>query len=106
MSLPSWFWRLTARSLRTEVQPVSRRCALFRNNRPVFVKALNPPRSVVTTTGSRTSGLWQLLRGLAAGLKKGNHPSGRLLFSGAIAFLWERERIPTDDAIRYLSVYC
>ncbi|CAI8002607.1 StAR-related lipid transfer protein 7, mitochondrial [Geodia barretti] len=105
MSLPSWFWRLTARSLRTEVQPVSRRCALFRNNRPVFVKALNPPRSVVTTTGSRTSGLWQLLRGLAAGLKKGNHPSGRLLFSGAIAFLWERERIPTDDAISCLKEY-
>jgi hypothetical protein len=108
MSLPSQFWRLTARSLQTEVQLASWRCALFRNNGhigPVFVKALNPPRSLVTTTGSRTSGVWQLLRGLAAGLKKSNRPSGRLLFSGAIAFIWERERIPTDDAISCLKEY-
>lgn len=51
---------------------------------------------------SRTTSLWSLLCELAAGLKKSNRPSSRLLFSGAIAFLWERERIPTDDAIRYV----
>lgn len=32
---------------------------------------------------------------------KGKGPSGKMMFGGAVAFLWERERIGNDEAIRY-----
>ena len=60
-----------------------------------FIHYLNIGRSTVTK-------LWQLLHTCVTSLKKGNHPSGRVLFGGAVAFLWERERISNDDAIRYV----
>ena len=34
-------------------------------------------------------------------IQKRKGPSGKVLFSGALTFLWEKEKIRTEDAIRF-----
>ena len=53
----------------------------------------------------RGSSLWLWIRELAKGGQKGRRPSGRVLLCGAVAFLWEREKIGNEEVIRYVNMY-
>lgn len=47
--------------------------------------------------------LWQWMYKLAIGGQRRKRPNGRVLLCGAVAFLWERERIGNEDVIRYMN---
>ena len=53
----------------------------------------------------RGAAMWQQMCVVAMDSQRGKRPSGRVLLYGAVAFLWERERIGNDDVIRYVYMY-
>ena len=61
-------------------------------------KFRRPGTKVVLTHRYSVPKLWQQA---VVGIQR-RTSSCRLLFSGAVAFLWERERIRTEDAIRFI----
>ena len=38
------------------------------------------------------------------GAPRGKRPSGRMLMCGAVAFLWDRERIGNEEVARYVYI--
>lgn len=46
--------------------------------------------------------LWRWISKLAISGHRRTRPSGRVLLCGAVAFLWDRERIGNEDVIRYM----
>lgn len=48
--------------------------------------------------------LWQWICKLAISGHRRKMPSGRVLLCGAVAFLWDRERIGNEDVIRYVYI--